>query len=85
MKNGYAKSCATSLTASVTARVYRVWDSPRLLIRSLLTFCAFPPPNGSLQRMLDVWSRLDSLKAAITSVHGRILKINSTKKICKKL
>ena len=33
----------------------------------------------------DVWSRLPILKAAATSVFGSILKIDSTKKICKKL
>ena len=33
----------------------------------------------------DVWSRLPSLLAAATSVYGSILKIDSTKKVCKKL
>lgn len=33
----------------------------------------------------DVWQRLPELLAAATSVHGVILKIDSTKKICKKL
>ena len=33
----------------------------------------------------DVWQRLPELLAAATSVHGSILKIDSTKKICKKL
>ena len=33
----------------------------------------------------DVWSRLDTLKAQITSVYGGILKVDSTKKITKKL
>ena len=33
----------------------------------------------------DVWERLPELLAAATSVHGSILKIDSTKKICKKL
>lgn len=33
----------------------------------------------------DVWSRLPQLLAAATSVYGRILKIDSTKKVCKKL
>ena len=33
----------------------------------------------------DVYSRIDVLKAAATSVYGTILKIDSTKKICKKL
>lgn len=33
----------------------------------------------------DVWSRLPQLLATATSVYGSILKIDSTKKICKKL
>ena len=33
----------------------------------------------------DVWARLDSMKASITSVFGQVLKIDSTKKILKKL
>ena len=33
----------------------------------------------------DVWSRLPTLLASATSVYGSILKIDSTKKICKKL
>ena len=33
----------------------------------------------------DVWSRLESLKASITSVFGDVLKIDATKKVCKKL
>ena len=33
----------------------------------------------------DVWSRLPELLAATTSVYGTILKIDSTKKVCKKL
>lgn len=33
----------------------------------------------------DVWSRLDYIKASITSTYGSVLKIDSTKKICKKL
>ena len=33
----------------------------------------------------DVRSRLSQLKAAATSVYGRIIKIDSTKKICRKL
>ena len=33
----------------------------------------------------EVWSRLPALLAAATSVYGSILKIDSTKKICKKL
>ena len=33
----------------------------------------------------DVWSRLPQLLAAATSIGGSILKIDSTKKVCKKL
>ena len=33
----------------------------------------------------DVWTRLESLKASVTSVFGQILKIDGTKKICRKL
>lgn len=33
----------------------------------------------------DVWSRLPQLLATATSVYGKIIKIDSTKKICKKL
>ena len=33
----------------------------------------------------DVWSRLPTLLAAATSIYGSILKVDSTKKICKKL
>ena len=33
----------------------------------------------------DVWGRLPQLLAAATSVYGSILKIDSTKKVCKKL
>ena len=35
--------------------------------------------------MLDVWSRLQALKAAVTSPFGEILKIDSTKKVCMRL
>ena len=33
----------------------------------------------------DVWSQLDTLLAAVTSTYGGVLKIDSTKKVCKKL
>ena len=33
----------------------------------------------------DVWTRLPQLLAAATSVYGLILKIYSTKRVCKKL
>lgn len=35
--------------------------------------------------MRNVWERLPQLLAAATSVYGSVLKIDSTKKICKKL
>ena len=35
--------------------------------------------------MREVWERLPQLLAASTSVYGTVLKIDSTKKICKKL
>ena len=35
--------------------------------------------------LLDVLKRLDDLKAAITSIHGTILKMDSTKKVSQKL
>ena len=33
--------------------------------------------------MRDVWSRLPELLAATTSIYGNILKVDSTKKVCK--
>lgn len=33
----------------------------------------------------DVWMRIPQLLATATSVHGSMLKIDSTKKVCKKL
>ena len=33
----------------------------------------------------DVWSRLPHFRATATSVYGKVLKIYSTKKACKKL
>ena len=53
-----------------------------------------PPPQLGLFRsakwflaayVRDVWSRLPALRAAVTSTFGTILKIDSTKKVCKKL
>ena len=35
--------------------------------------------------MRDAWSRLPELQAAVSSIGGSILKIDSTKKVCKKL
>ena len=48
------------------------------------------PPTATCKWFLacyvrDVYNRLDDLKAVTTSVYGRILKIDSTKKITKKL
>ena len=33
----------------------------------------------------EVWTRLPALLAAATSIYGSVLKIDSTKKVCKKL
>ena len=53
-----------------------------------------PPPQLEMFRsakwflaayVRDVWSRLPTLKAAVTSTFGEILKIDSTKKVCRKL
>ena len=33
----------------------------------------------------DVWMRLPQLLAIAASVHGSVLKVDSTKKVCKKL
>jgi hypothetical protein len=49
-------------------------------------FPPFPTARWFLAAYVrDVWSRMDALLAADTSTHGSILKIDSTKKICKKL
>ena len=49
-------------------------------------FPKFPNPKWFLAVYLrDVWSRLPSLLAKVTSTYGSVLKIDSTKKICKKL
>ena len=51
-----------------------------------LPFPPFPTSKCFLAAYVrDVWSRMDDLLAAATSTHGSILKIDSTKKICKKL
>ena len=50
------------------------------------SFSRFPTPRWFLAVYVrDVWSRRDTLLAEATSVHGNILKIDSTKKITKKL
>ena len=49
-------------------------------------FPSFPTPKCFLAVYVrNVWSRRDALLAEATSVHGSILKIDSTKKITKKL
>ena len=43
----------------------------------------FPGPKWFLAVYIrDVWSRLPGLRAAVTSVFGSILKVDSTKKVC---
>ena len=50
------------------------------------SFLKFPAAHWFLSVYVrDVWSRLPSLLAAATSVYGSILKVDSTKKITKKL
>ena len=50
------------------------------------SFKSPPTPKWFLATYVrDVWSRLDTLKASMSSVYGTILKIDSTKKITKKL
>jgi hypothetical protein len=51
------------------------------------TFVAgFPTPKWFMAVYVrDVWSRLPSLLAQVTSTFGAILKVDSTKKVCKKL
>lgn len=51
-----------------------------------LPFPAFPRPKWFLAVYVrDAWSRRETLLSEATSVHGSILKIDSTKKITKKL
>ena len=51
-----------------------------------IPFGAFPKAAWFLAVYTkDVWSRLPTLLASATSVYGSVLKIDSTKKICKKL
>ena len=46
-------------------------------------FPRFPGPKWFLAVYIrDVWSRLSELRAAVTSVFGSILKVDSTKKVC---
>ena len=46
----------------------------------------FPTPKWFLAvHVRDVWSRLPSLLAQVTSTFGVVLKVDSTKKVCKKL
>ena len=45
-------------------------------------FPRFPGPKWFLSVYIrDVWSRLPELRAAVTSVFGSILKVDSTKKV----
>ena len=49
-------------------------------------FPPFPTSKWFLAAYVrDVWSRMEVLLATATSSHGAILKIDSTKKVCKKL
>ena len=49
-------------------------------------FPAFPSARWFFAAYVrDVWSRMDVLLATATSTHGSILKVDSTKKVCKKL
>ena len=51
-----------------------------------LPFKSIPSPKWFLACYVrDVWSRLDTLQSALTAVFGKILKIDSTKKVTKKL
>ena len=44
-----------------------------------------PEVPGSTVYLRDVWSRLPALLVVVTSTFGSILKVDSTKKVCKKL
>lgn len=47
-----------------------------------VTFKAFPTARWFLDCYVrDVWGRIEMLKAAMTSVYGTVLKIDSTKKV----
>ena len=49
-------------------------------------FPHFPTPRWFLSVYVrDVWGRLPELRAEATSTFGRVLKVDSTKKICRKL
>lgn len=49
-------------------------------------FPKFPTAKWFLAAYVrNVWTRLPALLAALTSTYGRILKIDSTKKVCRKL
>ena len=51
-----------------------------------LSFPSFPIPRWFLAVYVrDVWSRLDTLLAEATSIYGKVLKIDSSKKLTKKL
>ncbi len=49
-------------------------------------FKSLPTPKWFLATYIrDVWARLPLLKASATSIYGEVLKIDSTKKITRKL
>ena len=49
-------------------------------------FPQFPTAKWLLAvNVKDVWSRLPALLAQATSIYGQVLKIDGTKKVCKKL
>lgn len=61
-------------------------NQPAFDYRKPPTFKGVPRYQWFLATYLrDVWSRLELIKASITSIYGSVLKIDSTKKICKKL
>ena len=67
-------------------RSAQTFHQPVPIYREAPTFPTFPGAKWFLSVYVrDVWSRLPSLLAAATSVYGSILKIDSTKKITKKL
>ncbi|PIK44872.1 hypothetical protein BSL78_18257 [Apostichopus japonicus] len=64
----------------------RALNMPNQEYEETVTFKAFPTARWFLACYVrDVWGRIEMLKAALTSVYGTILKIDSTKKVCKKL
>lgn len=85
MRNGVASTCGIFQTdrhrkgcQSLNMKPVEYSDAPPL--RSLPTYKWFLACY-----LKDVWDRLPLLKAAMTSVYGDVLKIDSTKKVTKKL